>query len=166
MPAQGVCGLGCNEPTQGEQMIRSTRQTLTVAMCTLIALLGGVLVGPPAAAAVPQTGHFYYYKTYAQGHAANQIEFDVAKVGNKLKVKGFTWTGYTCGVLTVSKKLTVSPKGKFKFNGEATSGGGQKMGLKVTGKFKTKTKAKVTVVGTDSADSCGGVEKATVKRKN
>jgi len=150
-------------------MVPSIRR-LSVALFATVALVGTTLVGvgSPANAAQPLTGQYHYRKVApgSAGMGVTQIDFSVAKVGSKLKVKNFAWTGYSCGTLTVGKALTVNNKGKFKFEGQAQSAGTARIEIKVKGKFKTKKKAKVSIDSIDANYECGTVSKVTVKRKD
>lgn len=112
-----------------------------------------------AFAAQPKTGEYSYSKTYARGHATVRFDFTVT-AGQPLKVKQFTWTDYTCGMLTVNKALRISKKGKFSYSGPAKTAGTAIKQITVTGKFISKSKASVAVSSVD----CGPPHEAIVKR--
>ena len=151
-------------------MSRATR--LAIALTAVIAIVGATLVAGAgsASAATPKTGKYRYHKVFSHktsmDHVSATITFDVAKVGTKLKVKNFQWVGYSCGTLSVSKALTVNNRGKFSFEGLASSAGTAKVKIKVKGKFKKPTKAIVDVADVDPGYSCGDIQNAAVKHQN
>jgi len=150
-------------------MTRSITRRLVGAVTAVSAVIALTMLAftGPATAAQPMTGEYGYRYVHpgSAGNAIDTIDFDVVKVGNKLKVKNFQWGGYSCGTLTVGKALAVSGKGKFKFLGKAQSAGTARVKIKIKGKFKTNKKAIVTVLSKDPVYNCTKVPKAVVKRK-
>jgi len=80
-------------------------------------------------------------------------------------VKNFSWITYSCSILSVSKTLAVTEKGKFKFEGKAKTPGTAEVAITLTGKFTSKSKAVVSAVDTDDGYTCEQLDKVPVKLK-
>jgi hypothetical protein len=151
------------KPVRSERQATNMNLRVTRIRFILAAAAVGLMISTAmAVGAQPKKGSYSYTSINgASGYPTYQVYFSVVGGAENRKLKNFTaQAGYLCGDPVSMGTIRVKNNGSFNGAGNAEDLGGNLYSARVSGKFKTKTKA----TGTLSAPCLGNAGDFTAKK--